>query len=198
LLETAAPSTDHPSGDFAATVPANSGPRSAALELAAAWPAGSWLGFGATSEIAGVTFGGAVVRLTLARSFVNGSIAVLKSATDAKRSFGSGAIALCTMSARPGGTCGARSSSFAMLPERYARGDLVRLVSPHGPTACEHLEEDHAAREDVGAGVDGVRGEDLLRGHVLGRAHDHAGPREALVELAVDLQLGDPKSSSLT
>jgi hypothetical protein len=77
------------------------------------------------------------------------------------------------------------------------RGDDRGLVTAHWPAAGEHLEDDHAEREDVGTRVDGVCGERLLRRHVLRGAHDHAGARQPAVELAGDLELGDAEVEQL-
>jgi hypothetical protein len=48
--------------------------------------------------------------------------------------------------------------------------------------SCEHLEQDGANREQIGAGVQPL-GRELLRSHVAGRPHEHAASREVLVRI---------------
>ncbi|MEI2648580.1 MAG: hypothetical protein V9G15_06115 [Dermatophilaceae bacterium] len=127
----------------------------------------------------------------------NGSIAARSSATELNRSSGFGPIARWMAAASSAGRCGRQIEQLGDVAREVRRRDLMRLVAPDRPASREHLEDHHAEREDVGARVDRVRRVRLLRRHVLGRAHDHAGPREPAIELAGDLQLRDAEVEQL-
>ncbi len=83
------------------------------------------------------------------------------------------------------------------LAALHLRGDDPRVLALHRAPPGDHLVEHDADGIEVAPRVDLVGGERLLRRHVLGGPHEHAGHRQAPLPGYVRPQLGDPEVDQL-